>query len=268
MKIGRKAAPFLVAATALGSAHAAVEGYTVIDGFGDTVINGEIWSDQERVRALTGTALRHIQRDVGGTATNSGASAFSLSTTLTRPTPVTQLRGVLNVRELAVSGCAANVGATSRVRARMFGTFFNTGVRTAGSNVGDVLAQVWMARAANSMDAPGVLRIEGWVGVCLDAACNSAQQIGSTVSLGLATLATNVTLAVEWDRATKTFTFLRDGGAASGTVTYTVSDANEPAFSFKGVGTRTEVANCTASRTAASIDATFDTISVNAKAKP
>ena len=69
-------------------------------------------------------------------------------------------------------------------------------------------------------------------------------------------------------RAAKTFNFLRDGGAASGSRSYTVSDTNEPSISFKSVGTRTEVANCTAGRTQASIDATFDTISVNAKAKP
>lgn len=273
MNIGRTAAPFLLAATALAPAWAAVEGYTVVDGFGDTVINGDIWADQERVRAFvgtaqTGTALRHIQRDVGSTASNSGANAFSFSSSLTRPTPVTQLRAIIRVSDLSVTGCPANSGATSRVRARLLGTFFNTGVRTPGSNVGDVLAQVWVARAANTGDAAGVMRVEGWVGVCLDATCNAAQQIGAIVPLGTTTLNTNVTLAIEWDRATKTFTFLRDNGAASGTVVYAVSDANEPSVSFKSVGTRTEVASCTASRTAASIDATFDNVSVNVKAKP
>ena len=127
---------------------------------------------------------------------------------------------------------------------------------------------MWLARAANSGDPAGVMRVEGWVGVCLDATCNAAQQIGSNVSLGTAGLNTNVTLAIEWDRAAKTFTFLRDGGAASGSVTYAVADTVEPSIAFKSVGTRTEVANCTTGRTAASIDATFDTISVNAKAKP
>ena len=173
MNIGRAAAPFLLAATALAPAWAAVEGYTVVDGFGDTVINGEIWSEQERVRTLTGTALRHIQRDVGGTASNSGSSSFSFNSSLTRPTPVTQLRGVLNVREINLSGCPANSGATSRVRARVLGTFFNTGVRTPNSHVGDVLAQVWVERTSNSADAPGVLRVVGWVGhgVC----CRTAE---------------------------------------------------------------------------------------------
>jgi hypothetical protein len=267
MKIGRIAAPVLLAATACTPALAAVEGYTVVDPFDGTTINAENWLDQERVRSLTGTALRHIQRDVGRRTSNSSGSAFSWSSSLSRPTPVTQLRGIVRVGALSVTGCGAN-GYQARARARLLGTFFNTGVRTTGSNVGDVLAQVWMARGANSADPAGVMRVEGWVGVCLDATCQGAQQIGSTVSLGTASVGDSVTLAVEWDRAAKTFNFLRDGGASSGSVTYTVNDSFEPSVAFKTVGTRTEVPNCTATAAEASIDATFDTISVNVKAKP
>lgn len=269
MKTSRIAAPFLLASMAIAPAWAAVEGYTVIDPFGDPVVNGELWADQERVRGLTGTALRMMQRDVSAdTSTNSGGTALSWSTTLSRSTPVTQLRGIVRVGALDLGNCSANTGYNARVRARLLGTFFNTGVRTAGSNLGDVLAQVWLARSASTSDAPGLLRVEGWVGVCQDSTCQGARQIGSTVALGTASVGDSVTLAVEWDRAAKTFNFIRDNGAASGSVVYTVNDGTEPSVSFKTVGTRTEVPNCTAARASASIDATFDTISVNAKAKP
>lgn len=268
MKISRMAAPFLLAATSLAPAWAAVEGYTVVDPFGNTVIDGNIWADQDRVRGLTGTALRLMQRDVGADTSDNSGTAFSWSAALARPTPVTQLRGIVRVTALDLTNCAANTGYNARVRARLLGTFFNTGVRTAGSNLGDVLAQVWLARSASTGDAPGVLRVEGWVGVCQDSTCQGARQIGTTVALGTANVGDSVTLAVEWDRAAKTFNFIRDNGAASGAVTYTVNDSTEPSVSFKTVGTRTEVPNCTATRASASIDATFDTISVNVKAKP
>lgn len=273
MNIGRTAAPFVLAATALAPAWAAVEGYTVVDGFGDTVINADIWADQERVRALvgttqTGTALRHVQRDVGGTSSNIGFNAFSWNSSLSRPSAVTQLRSIVRVTAMSVTGCPANTGATSRVRARLLGTFFNTGVRTPNSNVGDVLAQAWIARSANSTDPSGVMRVEGWVGVCMDATCQGVSQVGSTVSLGTATVGDSVTLAIEWDRALNKFTFVRDNGAASATIPYSLSDGVEPSVSFKSVGTRTEVANCTAAATTASIDATFDNVNVNTRAKP
>ena len=240
----------------------------MVDPFGDTVINGSIWADQERVRALTGTALRMMQRDVGGKTSNANGAAYSWSTTLARSTPVTQLKGIVRVAALDLTNCPANTPYNARVRARLLGTFFNTGVRTGGSNVGDVLAQVWMARSATTSDAPGVLRVEGWVGVCQDTTCQGARQIGSTVALGTANVGDSVTLAIEWDRTAKTFNFIRDNGASSGSVVYAVNDATEPSVSFKTVGTRTEVPNCTASDGVASIDATFDTINVNVKAKP
>jgi hypothetical protein len=92
--------------------------------------------------------------------------------------------------------------------------------------------------------------------------------VGSTVSLGTATVGDSVSLAIEWDRALNKFTFVRDNGAASATIPYSLSDGVEPSVSFKSVGTRTEVANCTAAATSASIDATFDNVNVNTRAKP
>ena len=249
-------------------AQAVVEGYTVIDTFDSGLLNGELYADQERVRSISGSTARLAQRDVGGTTSNSGATYYTWNTPMTRPTPATQMRAVVRVASVDVSACAANTGSVTQARARLIGSFFNTGARTLGSFYGDVLAQVSVSRQSNSVDATGVLRVRGNALVCSDADCNFGQSLGNTVDLGTVSIGQDVTLAVEWDRALKTFTFSRDGTAAVGSVVYTVSDSNEPGNDRKAFGTRTDLPECTASATSASIDATFDTFSVNSKAKP
>lgn len=249
-------------------AHAAVEGYTVIDNFESGLLDGNLYADQERVRSVSGSTARLMQRDVGSDADNSGGTYYTWNAPMSRPTPATQLRAVLRVNAVDVVGCSTNTAYTTQARARLTASFFNTGARTLGSFYGDVLAQVAVSRASNSVDAPGVLRVRGNAFVCSDADCNLSQSIGSSVDLGTVSVGQDVTLAVEWDRALKTFTFRRDGTASTGTVSYTVSDSYEPGNDRKAYGTRTDVADCTSGRATASIDATFDTFSVNSKAKP
>lgn len=258
----------LAATTLALPALAAVEGYTLVDNFESGLLDGGLWADQERIRAISGSTARLLQRDVGSRTDNSGGTYFTWNTPMTRPTPATQLRAVVRVNAIDVVGCTANTAYTTQARARLTGSFFNTGARTLGSFYGDVLAQVSVSRASNSTDGTGVLRVRGNAFVCSDADCNVSASIGSTVDLGTVSVGQDVTLAVEWDRALKTFTFIRDNGAASGSLTYTVSDSNEPGNDRKAFGTRTDMADCAANESSAAIDATFDTFSVNSKAKP
>lgn len=273
-KIGALA---LALAAACGSA-AAAEPYVVYDDFNTSFLDPSKWTanNQERRRNVESNVLRLTQRDWGGVSGASGRVGSSWGENLSRGTAVTQLRSYVKVNALGMTGCAANPQPT-RVRARLVTTYFNTGNRVTGSNVGDVLAQIFVYRDSNSSDAPGVMRVEGSLNVCTDSTCNLTTFLSGTGSLGTVNLGQYVLLQLEWDRALKQFTFTRDAGtanAASATISYntqnlSLDDSAEPGNMFKSIGTRTDVANCTSNLQANGyIDAQFDTVAVNKTAKP
>ena len=247
---------------------AAAETYVLYDDFSASTLNPARWQDAERSRILTGTNLRMAARDWGSTVSDSLGTSITWSESLARVGGMTQLRALMKVTAIDMTGCVANATATS-VRGRVIGSFFNAGNRAAGSSVGDVLAQVWAIRASNSVDAPGVLRVEGWVGICTTSDCSSSNQIGTTVPLGTVNVGTNVTMQVDWDRANKQFLFSRDKGAVTAMSYAGFDDSADPGVPFKQVGTRTTVANCASGpRTFGFIDARFDNVQVNSTAKP
>ena len=134
--------------------------------------------------------------------------------------------------------------------------------------VGDLLAQIWARRNSDSADAPGVLRVQGWVGICTTSDCSASTQIGPIVDLGTVNVGTNVLMQVDWDRTNKQFLFSRDKSAATA-LAYAVDDSADPGNPLKIVGTSTTVANCaSAPRAFGYIDARFDNVAVNASAKP
>lgn len=253
---------------AVGAA-AAAEPYVVYEDFSASPLNPARWQEAERSRVVTGTNLRLAARDWGSTASDSGsAPAVNWNENLARVGGMTQLRALMKVTAIDVTGCGPNPTASS-VRGRVIGSFFNAGNRVAGSSVGDVLAQVWAIRTSNSADAPGVLRVEGWVGMCTTSDCSGTTQIGSTVPMGTVNVGANVTMQVDWDRANKQFLFSRDKGATTA-VSYTgIDDSADPGVPFKQVGSRASVANCASGpRAYTFIDARFDNVQVNATAKP
>lgn len=266
MKLGWFGALALGLWVASGPARA-LEGYTLYDDFSSGVIDPSRWADSERSRQVTANTLRLVQKDWGLTNSDLGTQGISWSEGIARSGPVTQLRANVRVNSIGLTGCAANPNAT-RVRARLLGTFFNSGNRSPGSNIGDVLAQIYLYRDHNSADAAGVMRIVGTVLMCTSSDCNSATTIGTSASLGTASLGTNVLLQIEWDRLNKQFLFSRDKGTPSA-VAYTVDDSADPGNVFKTVGTRTDVASCASGpRAFGYVDAKFDNVSVNASAKP
>jgi hypothetical protein len=260
--------------SALCSSAFAVEPWVLYDDF-SAALSPNKWPDLglERNRTTAGGVLVMMQRDWGDTANGDvGQRGNSWSEPLSRPTPVTLLRSYVRINEIDLTGCG-NTQST-RVRARVMGTLFNTGNRSTGSNVGDVFAQAYLYRDSNSPDAAGVLRVEGRLLMCTASDCNSSTALGSIVSLGTANLRQNVLLQIEWDRALKQVSFVRDQGAQSGTVSYndgnrTLDDSAEPGNPFKSVGVRTDVANCASGpRTTGYVAAQFDYVSVNKSAKP
>lgn len=246
----------------------AQEAYTLYDDFQLPPIDSARWVDFERSRVLSGEALSMVLREWGGTGSDADRLGISWGENITRAWPVTQLKAQLRVNAVEVIGCAANP-ASSRARARLIGTFFNTGVPTPGSFVGDVMAQVYLLRDSESVDAPGVLKVEGNAFVCTSSDCATSTLLGSTQSLGTVEVGQNIVLQLEWDKATKKFTFLRDNGAQTASVTYSVSDQIAPGNSFKGLGLRTDLENCASGpRVYGAIDVRYDNVSVNTKGKP
>ncbi|MBQ0936804.1 hypothetical protein [Ideonella paludis] len=245
----------------------ALESFASYDKFNAAPIDASKWASFERIRKIKSGTLNHVQRDWGTTQSDAGTQGVSFGTSLTDPSRVTQLKATVKVASIEASGCSANPSA-SAARARLIGTFFNTGAPVSGSMQGDVLAQVWVGRFSNSVDAPGTLQVGGGVFVCQNSDCSLTTTIGTFSNLGTATLGQNVTLQLEWDKAAKTFTAVRDGTVNS-SVSYTVSDSIAPGNHFKQVATRTDTAACLSGpRTTAAIDATFDNVAVNKSAKP
>lgn len=271
MKVLFRASALALALAAWAAAGpASAEGYVLYDNFQATALNPARWQDTERSRMSTGSQLRLVQRDWGPTTSDAtDEPGISWSETIARGGPVTQLRALMKVVAIDMTGCPNNATPTS-VRGRVIGSFFNSGNRVSGSSVGDVIAQVWAVRRSNSADAPGVLRVEGWVGMCTSSDCAKTTQIGATVPLGTVNVGTNVTMQVDWDRPNKQFLFSRDKGVQTGFVSYAgIDDSADPGSIFKNVSTYTRVANCASGpRAYGYIDARFDNVQVNTTAKP
>jgi len=250
-------------------ASAALESYATYDLFpGSGPIDNTKWSTFERSRAVKSGAMNLVQRDWGGTFSDAGILAQSWGDDIAAPGHVTQLKATLKVNAFETTGCTNNV-SPGYVRARLVGTFFNTGNPTSGNYIGDIIVQARVGRLSNSNDAAGVLRVQGLASVCLNADCSSTTLLGSVVDLGTATTGQSVTLAIEWLKSAKKFTFSRDEGANTGEVAYTVSDAAGPARPLQAIGNRIDVANCQSGpRTTGMMDASFDVIQVNKYTRP
>lgn len=246
----------------------AQESYVPYDDFQLPPIDSARWRDFERTRVVSSEALNLAVREWGGVGSDTDRVGLSWGETITRPWPITQLKAQLRVNAVDVIGCGANP-TSSRVRARVMGTFFNTGVPTPGSYVGDVMAQVYLLRDSESVDAPGVLRVEGNAFVCTASDCVTSSLIGSTQSLGTVSVGQNIVLQLEWDKTAKKFSFIRDNGAQSASVTYTQNDSIAPGNSFKGLNLRTDLENCASGpRVYGAMDVRYDNVSVNTKGKP
>lgn len=262
--------PFAVAGVLLAAslgAHAA-EPYRTFDNFSGSTIDANRWLNTERVLEIQRGSLRLKQRTFGSAAADSGLTFSSWNDNLVNPTLVTQLKAKITVDALEVPGCTVNTAA-GQARARIIGGFFNIGVPTPGSQVGDVIAQVRLTRFSNSSDPAGVLRVQGLASICTNADCSAANVVGNVVELGTVSLGQATTVQMQWDQPAKTFTFARDNGAASGAVAYTESDINPAGVAFRQLSTRLDLPNClTAPRVSGTVDARFDNVQVNQSAAP
>jgi hypothetical protein len=262
---------FLPAAVAalvsFAPAVSALEPFKVYDRFADAPLDAARWAEGERVREVKKGRLQLMQRSYGLAASDVGVQSQNWNTSLTNPATVTSLRARINVVALETQACPTNP-ALSQARARIVGTFFNTGTPTPGSQVGDALAQIRLTRFSNSADAAGVLRVQGFLSICSSADCAQSGVVGNIVDLGTVAVGTPAVVQMQWDRGGKTFYFTRDNGAAAGAVAYTFDDSSAPSAAFKQLSTRVDLPNCTAGPVSAVVDARFDDVRVNQGATP
>ena len=267
-----------VCSLSMGGAAQAVAPTVLYDNFNASQINPAKWvggkwsadkANLENLRYITmsnlklGNRLRLYARGSGANQSNSGKNFGSNPLNFHNPEIITAIKASVWANSATITSCHDNpyVGT---VRARVGGTFFNTGASaTPGDNTNDVLAQIRLQRAADSSDSANVVRVRYSVFLCEDKNCFTGSdlgrgEIGSPVNPGQ-----KVTLSVEWDKANKRFVFQRDALPAV-IVPYTVSDASAPGGSFKQLQTSYYVANCTsATPPTAAIDAYFDDIYTN-----
>lgn len=250
----------------LGAAAAqALEPFKIYDRFTDRTIDAARWGDNERVRVVKGGQLQLMQRTWGLGNSDEGLTFGLWNSSIAMPLNVTEIKAQITVTALEAPACAGNP-AIADARARIVGSFFNTGVPTPGSQLNDVVAQVRVHRASDSTDPPGLLRVDAFVGICRLDDCSGTRPIGEVVDLGTVALGTPTTVQLYWEQPTKTFYFAREGGL-SGTVGYAESDVNEPSLPFRQLSTRVNVPNCqSAAQVNAMIDAVFDNVSVNRSA--
>jgi hypothetical protein len=258
----------VLAAAALATTAQAAEPFKAYDTFSAQPINPARWLDAERTRAIKGGALQLLQRSHGLTSADSGLTFWDWVESFPNPMAITAIKAKITVNALEVNSCASST-AIGQSRARIAGSFFNTGIGTPGSRVGDALAQVRITRFSNSADPAGVMRVQGFLSICTSADCNSGSVVGNIVDLGTATVGQPVVVQMQWDQGAKSFLFSRDNGAMSGSVAYADSDTHPPSMPFKQLSTRMDIPSCmSAPRVTGMVDALFDNVLVNASAAP
>ena len=268
--ISTRLAALALAAGALSPAFAA-EGYVLWDDFNSaTAVNPTKWLSLERVKQRANGALRFVQRDRAGQLNNTEMFNSTWGHDLKNPGAITQMRVTMSVAGFSVADCAANTNAEGPpdVQARAIGSFFNVGAGAPTSRVGDVGAGVRYIRRANSVEAPNVLRVEGFVFQCGTADCNTGTSLIGIAELGAVTTGQLLTMRFDWEPGQDRFNFYRGSDPVQRVSYAGRPDTTAPFLAFKTIGTRTRLESCLLGRNEGYMDASFDNLSVNASAAP
>lgn len=256
--------PLMAASLLALNAQAAAVKY---DDFNVPGIDRVKWNESEAGRFIDGNKLTLGRFVYGNTASDAGLTLESWNMTIPIAAPVKGLRADVTIDDIKQDeSCAANpaVGTSS---ARLIGSFFNirAGGPVPGDRTGDVLAQVRARRLSTSVDAPGVLQVQGVLSQCTNADCSASAAVPGAsalvVSLGSVSVGTAMRLQFAWDKKANTFTFVRDGNITA-QITYTENDATAPSALFANVSLRNEIQNCTTQRVKGGIAGTFDNVYV------
>ncbi|MBQ0941706.1 hypothetical protein KAK07_00010 [Ideonella sp. 4Y16] len=221
------------------------------------------WNESEAARFVDNNKLTLGRFLYGNTASDTGLTMESWNTTIPIAAPIKGLRADVTVDNIWQSeSCAANP-AVGQSSARLIGSFFNIrpGGPVPGDRTGDVLAQIRARRTSNSVDAPGVMQVQGVLSQCTNADCSASAALPGAsalvVQLGTVTPGTPMRLQFSWDKKANTFTYVRDGNITA-QITYTENDGTAPAALFANMSMRNEIQNCTTQRIKGGISGEFD----------
>jgi hypothetical protein len=258
----------------------ALEPFALYDDFSSTFINEVKWSgaDSHSTGADILESVRQIQRGVlhivnttyADMSSNTGDSSGTTILEFTDGDKITAIKATVQVNSIEATGCSGNTTHNTNARARLGGTFFNTGAPTPGSYLNDVFAFIGIQLRSDSTDKPGILEVIGRVVQCNDSNCFSNTKLYEQI-LGTIKVKKKTDLIIQWDKTNHQFIFQFGSGksAVSVSFTYTVSDTSPSGADSKRVDVAHRVAKCTAEpRTVAFVDANFDNVFVNQSAAP
>jgi hypothetical protein len=200
----------VLAALSTTRTHAAHEDLAVYEDWtGGTTIRGDRWfggSDAglERRREIQDDKLVMRLRRTGGTASDVGVSGFfSNRLNLARPLTVDALEVEVRVRNVEVTGCAANstpsLARAASIDLNRINDLDPAAPRVPGSVLGDHFGRVEAFRASNSTAKDGVLAVRGLVFRCNDAGCTSSTVLTQAL-LGEVNRGTPFRLRLVWDQ--------------------------------------------------------------------
>lgn len=229
----------------------------------------------DTAREITGNRLHLLGRSYIRTDAVGGESIGQVQLLFTNPDDIVAIKANIQVNDYELVGCGDS-DTSSRVRARIVGSFFNADTPTQGNPENDVWAQIRLQRNAGSANPYSVLRVLGDIFRCTDSTCNGTSPASdSSADLGTARVGERVTLSLEWDQAAHRFIFQRTGDGGKGTggrnanaevsLYYTVPDTQPPGAKFKRLEVSEALTNCgtTQPRPVGFIDAYFDNVFVN-----
>ena len=177
---------------------------------GDRWRGGEVSNGQEVLRELRsasfGSYLTMSLRREGETDSNTGSRTSSTFLNFANPASIVQIEALMGVLDVQVEQCPANA-TPSEARLLIAMTAFNDGSSTGpGDRTGDYNALVQAVRRSNSADPAGILRVEGRLTRCQNAACSTEEQIVGPKDLGVS-LAIGVafTMRLIWDAPNNRF---------------------------------------------------------------
>ncbi len=263
-----------------GAPARALEPLVLYDDFSSTFIDEVRWSGTESHSAGADIleSVRQIQRGVlhivnttyADMSSNTGDSSGTTLLEFTDGDKITAIKANVQVNGIEATGCLGNTTTNTNARARLGGTFFNTGTPTPGSFLNDVFAFIAIQLRSDSTDKPGILEVIGRVVQCNDSSCFATTKLFQQ-TLGTIKVKKKTDLSIQWDKTNHQFIFQFGSGksAVSASFPYTVSDASPPGADSKRVDVAHRVAKCMAEpRTLAFVDANFDNVFVNQSAAP
>jgi hypothetical protein len=220
----------------------------------------------EAIRQIHDNRLRLMYRSFGPTDSDSGRLRNELVLMFHDPPAVTAIQAVVQVTDVAITGCPGHPQSTE-AWAMLGGRFFGNAASTPEGEVRDMVAFIGIMGMSGATGQPDIVQVRGVVFYCANRPCTEGVQLHRR-DLGPVKPGESARLRMQWDRENHQFIFQRDD-AAEVFAPYAVSDTAPPSIAVKLLDTMLFVPRCTATpRPMAFIEAWFDDVMVNESAAP